>query len=500
MTLRQRDLWLSGLALATVLLSSTSLLAQQPRAAASGDIDILTRGPIHEGFAQPLTVDPAPTPVVPQKPPEPIPEEPPDQKPKSDKAQWIPGYWNWDAEKKEYIWVSGFWRVPPPERKWVPGYWAKTADGWQWVPGYWASPSEQKPEYYPSPPESPEAGPSTPAPDENSFYTPGLWTYSDSQYLWRPGFWTPAYDGWVWHAPYYSWTPGGCILVNGYWDYPLGRRGLLFAPVCFSRPLWATAGWRYRPSYVVSLNELLNSFFVRPAGYSYYFGDYYAPSYWGAGYYPWYAYGTYRYDPLFAYYRWKNQDDAGWVNGLRQAYLNGRNGQSPALPRTFAQQTAQNGFQRVVPLSQVSGKGNQLTTVSASQLAGQQAAVQQFRNAGVQRSQMETALAGTIQPSTARSLRALQLPAASQLESGGTVQRRSFYMSAEATHASSVQGTGLGGPSRAIAPSVSSSPSRTSTPSVSSAPRSFSAPATRSGGSMGGGGGHSSGGHHGGHR
>jgi hypothetical protein len=27
----------------------------------------------------------------------------------------------WDDDSEEYIWVSGIWRVPPPNRQWVPG-------------------------------------------------------------------------------------------------------------------------------------------------------------------------------------------------------------------------------------------------------------------------------------------------------------------------------------------------------------------------------------------
>ena len=52
------------------------------------------------------------------KPPDPIPEEPPDQKPKGDNVQWIPGYWAWDDDRQDFLWVSGCWRVPPSGRNW----------------------------------------------------------------------------------------------------------------------------------------------------------------------------------------------------------------------------------------------------------------------------------------------------------------------------------------------------------------------------------------------
>ena len=108
---------------------------------AADAIDVQTRGPVHEAFAQPTDAPAQPDLIVPKKPPDPIPEEPPDQKPEGE-VQWIPGYWAWDADKNNFLWVSGFWRTPPPDRKWVPGYWTQVEGGWQWVPGFWA-PSNQ---------------------------------------------------------------------------------------------------------------------------------------------------------------------------------------------------------------------------------------------------------------------------------------------------------------------------------------------------------------------
>src|SRR5262245_37707967 len=63
-------------------------------------VEVLTRGPVHEAYAQPFTVQNGPGNAVPKEPPPPVPEEPPDQKPEGDSAQWIPGYWAWDAERQ----------------------------------------------------------------------------------------------------------------------------------------------------------------------------------------------------------------------------------------------------------------------------------------------------------------------------------------------------------------------------------------------------------------
>ncbi|MEJ2023760.1 MAG: YXWGXW repeat-containing protein, partial [Deltaproteobacteria bacterium] len=74
------------------------------------DVQVLDSGPIHEAFAQALVMDPEPGIVTPKEPPPLIDEMPPEQKPEGD-AQWIPGYWAWDDERDDYIWVSGIWRV-----------------------------------------------------------------------------------------------------------------------------------------------------------------------------------------------------------------------------------------------------------------------------------------------------------------------------------------------------------------------------------------------------
>ena len=49
-------------------------------------------------------------------------------KPAGVEVSWIPGYWAWENEDKDYLWVSGFWRDMPPDRRWVPGTWQEAAD------------------------------------------------------------------------------------------------------------------------------------------------------------------------------------------------------------------------------------------------------------------------------------------------------------------------------------------------------------------------------------
>src|SRR5947209_562734 len=164
---------LAGLCGLAVWFAAEPAAARQDVAQTNG-VEILTRGPVHEAYAEPLDPRPQPTPVVTQQPPEPVPEVPPDVRPEGDNVVWIPGYWAWDTDSNGFLWVSGVWREVPPERQWVSGYWQQVEGGWQWVPGFWAATTTDQVEYLPQPPEPiPEAQP--PAPDETSIYVPGNW-------------------------------------------------------------------------------------------------------------------------------------------------------------------------------------------------------------------------------------------------------------------------------------------------------------------------------------
>jgi WXXGXW repeat (2 copies) len=296
-------------------------------------VTVLARGPVHEAFAEPATFGPMVGMQAPKQPPEPIAEEPPDQRPEG--SVWIPGYWAWDSDSSQFIWVSGVWRVPPPGRRWVPGYWAPVAaNNWQWVSGFWADAQQAEIPYQPAPPPSLDNGPAAPAPDDNGTYVPGVWVYRSGNYVWQPGYWLAARSGWVWTPASYCWTPSGYVYVSGYWDYPLEDRGVLFAPVAIEQPVVGGV-FMHRPRFIVDVRALLASLFVR-RGWGYYFGDYYGPVYSNAGWLPWVRWGPRCYDPLFCYYRWRN--GAAWCNGLEDLYVRRFNGESARPGRTFVEQ------------------------------------------------------------------------------------------------------------------------------------------------------------------
>jgi hypothetical protein len=303
------------------------------------DVHVLASGPIHEAFAEPVALDPEPGIVAPKAPPPLIEEIPPDQRPEGD-VEWIPGYWAWDDERNEYIWVSGIWRVPPPGRQWVPGYWNPVPQGYQWIPGYWASVAAKETEYLPEPPESVEVGPSSTAPSPDSIWIPGCWLWHYGRYAWRPGYWAPVYPDWIWVPAHYTWTPRGYIFVSGYWDYTVIHRGILFAPVFFPRVHLGLTFW-FSPAFVIDLTIFHDALFVRHRYHHYYYGDYYAPRYYRRGIYPWFSLHARRvvYDPIYAHQRWHHRNDQEWENRLEARFRDRREYEGSRPPRSFDHRT-----------------------------------------------------------------------------------------------------------------------------------------------------------------
>lgn len=309
-------------------------------------VEVLTRGPVHEAFAATLTYDPEPGLIVPQAPPEPIEELPPEQRPAGDDVEWIPGYWAWDDDRTDFLWVSGLWRNLPPGREWVPGYWATSRHGSQWTSGYWADATLTEQEYLPEPPATAEAGPNIAQPSADHYWLPGCWMWHQNRYAWRPGFWVAGQQDWEWIPAHYQWTPRGYVYIEGYYDYPVDNRGILFSPVYFHQSVYSRPGFSYSPSLAVNLAGAMNHLFLRPSYGHYYFGDYYSSSYSTAGFYPWFSYSSsgYGYDPIFTQRRWQNRRDRDWTRRLEEDYSHRRDHDDARPPRTWrAQQELSKG-------------------------------------------------------------------------------------------------------------------------------------------------------------
>ncbi|MBN2023308.1 MAG: YXWGXW repeat-containing protein [Pirellulales bacterium] len=322
-----------------------TLFAQAGPADAEQGVQVLTRGPVHEAFAETVTFDPEPGVVTPKAPPAAIEEVPPEQRLEGANVAWIPGYWAWDDERTDFLWVSGVWRALPPGRQWVPGYWGQSPEGFQWTSGYWADAQADEVEYLPEPPATVEAGPNIAASSADQTWLPGCWVWQNRRYAWRPGFWATAEPNWVWVPAHYVWAPRGYVYVDGYWDHALPRRGVLFAPVYFNRGAYARPGFSYSPSTVIDLGALTNHLFVRPRYQHYYFGDYYAANYRGAGFYPRYSVNTGRfgYDPIYAHDRWRHRQDREWEQRQQADFQNRRDHEDLRPPRTWAAQGLLNG-------------------------------------------------------------------------------------------------------------------------------------------------------------
>jgi hypothetical protein len=297
-------------------------------------VNIEARGQIHEAFAQPWDPVVNPTAIIHKQPPDPIAEEPPDQRPSGKNVQWIPGYWQWDDDRKDFIWVSGIWRDYPEGRHWVVGHWTAVADGWYRVLGHWASDQEPDFQYVQKPPEPRQEVQPT-APDVNSIWIPGSWFFAENGWRWRAGYYTEARVGYVWQPACYCWSPNGYIFCSGYWDYDPLYRGLVFAPVWFERPLWLRAGWRFRPFFALDIGGIWGSLFVRP-GWGYYFGDWYGRAYVGLGFRPWYSFGAGHYDPMFAYEHWHHRTDPMFFADIKKVNEARFAGKVALPPHTFS--------------------------------------------------------------------------------------------------------------------------------------------------------------------
>jgi len=117
---------------------------------------------------------------------------------------------------------------------------------------------------------------------------------------------------------------------------------VLFAPVYFTRRVYARPGFSYSPTVAIDLGVFVNHLFMRPRYQHYYFGDYYATNYQTAGYYPSYLYHSsrYGYDPIYAHQRWQYRQDPQWERRVAADFQNRRAHENLRPPRTWAAQTA----------------------------------------------------------------------------------------------------------------------------------------------------------------
>jgi hypothetical protein len=348
--------------------------AQQPDSEVPG-AQVLTRGPVHEAFAGIVTFNPQPGLVVTKAPPDLIEEVPPEERPEGDNVSWIPGYWAWDDERNDFLWVSGTWRALPPGRQWIAGYWGKTTQGYQWTSGYWADATAQETTYLPPPPATVEAGPNIVAPSVDYGWTPGCWLWYQGRYAWRPGYWAQGRADWDWIPAHYVWTPRGYLFVGGFWDYSVERRGVLFAPVYFESGVYSRRGYYYSPMITIELSVFSDHLFLRPRYHHYYFGDYYAPSYYQGGFYASFSFQSsrYGYDPFYSHQRWEHRSDREWEHRVEASYQYRRDHENARPPRTWAAQ------RNINPNTAESKQNRTLVAMPINQLAQRKDTAMRFQ-------------------------------------------------------------------------------------------------------------------------
>lgn len=335
-------LWRTAVLLAMLVLAAGPLSCvateQAPPIPPEEQPEVLTSGPVHEAFAEPVNLEPQTGLVVPMEPPAKIEEVPPPERPEGDRFAWVPGYWSWDSDRKGFVWVSACWRAAPPNRSWVPGYWARVPEGWEWVPGFWTPTTPQKIEYLPVAPPIADVESEDLPPSVDYVWVPACPYWVRDQYVRRPGYWLRQQVGWVWVPSHYIRTPRGYVFVAGHWDYALDRRGVLFAPVYFPRPVYARVGFVYRPSIVIDLGVLQFSLFAYPRYSHYYFGDYFDDVYLSLGIFPRFESVRSRrwYDPFYRYDRWQHRRiEPRWDDRERREYDLRRADRDLRPPKTY---------------------------------------------------------------------------------------------------------------------------------------------------------------------
>lgn len=341
--------------------------------------EVLTRGPVNEAFAQPVSEQNQAGIVVASQPPATIVETPPADRPVGGACTWAPGYWSFDSERNSFIWVSGCWRMTPPNMSWVPGYWARVPTGWQWVSGFWTPTGSQEIAYLPAPPAVADIQPPGPPPTPDVFWVPGCWYWHQGRYVSRAGYWLHQQPGWIWSPTHCVWTPRGYVFVDGHWDYALERRGVLFAPVCFPGRVGVGMAFSFTPSITLDIGVVSASLFACPRYEHYYFGDYYDDAYVRIGIYPWFdcvRLGTW-YDPVFLYARWDHgRTDPRWEERERHEFTLRHDDRNLRPARTYREQEA-----RVARLPEAQRLSHQLAR-PLSAVAASPSAAMKFERVG----------------------------------------------------------------------------------------------------------------------
>ncbi len=157
-----------------------------------------------------------------KSPPSPI-NERPGVHPPGPNHQWIEGYWEWEESRKDFVWVTGTWHVPPPGSFWVNSHWRRDEKGWTRVSGFWSGRQSQRVDWRTSgpPADRPEEA-IGPAPGPDRFHVAGQYVPDGDGVAWRPGFWSRSYPGWEWAPARWVRESSGWAFREGRWNRATG--------------------------------------------------------------------------------------------------------------------------------------------------------------------------------------------------------------------------------------------------------------------------------------
>ena len=281
-----------------------------PAAADQSGGEVLTRGPLHEAFAEVVAYNPQPGQIVEKSRPKLSKRCRQPKSPRAANSLGSPAIGLGTTNASDYIWISGVWRAPAPGMTWVPGYWGQVAkNGYQWTSGYWGPATSTttgrvETQYLPAPPQTLESGASSPQPSADYFWIPGCLGMARSLGLAGRTLGPDAYRLGLDSRSLHLDT--GRIRIRG-WPLGLhdGAARLAFCPVYYATPVYVQPGYYYSPAVCIDTPVLTGCLFCRPAYCHYYFGDYYDASYVRIGIYPRFSPVFVRigYDPCFVYWR-----------------------------------------------------------------------------------------------------------------------------------------------------------------------------------------------------
>jgi hypothetical protein len=167
------------------------------------------------------------------EPPPLVAERPSSRRP-SLKARWVPGYWEWDSKRAEFVWIGGLWHVPPSGTVWVPPRWERDREGWHRVQGYWAARRDRRavragaalgdrPAWQiTGPPADHPVDAPGPAPGPDFFYVAGHHMPDGDPVSWKSGFWARMQPGWDWVPARWVRRAEGWEFRPGYWTRDRG--------------------------------------------------------------------------------------------------------------------------------------------------------------------------------------------------------------------------------------------------------------------------------------